>query len=130
MWAPSQAFIYFVQGTLPDAMDIWRIKPTGGTPERITHHNSRVSHPVLWNERTLLYLASDPDGSGPRLYSVDVERRMPHRLSVRPRQLHVAGGQRRRSPARRDRDQSERDAVGLPIGDARGRERRQPLASR
>jgi len=28
-----------------------------------------------------VYLASDPDGSGPWLYSLDVERRIPHRLS-------------------------------------------------
>jgi Tol biopolymer transport system component len=40
-----------------------------------------VTHPVLLDRRTLLYLASDPDGSGPWLYSMDVERRIPHRLS-------------------------------------------------
>jgi Tol biopolymer transport system component len=28
-----------------------------------------------------MYLASDPDGSGPWLYSADVERRIPHRLT-------------------------------------------------
>ena len=80
-WSPDQAFIYFVQGAVPDAMDIWRIRPTGGAAERITHHNSRVSYPVLLDRRTLLYLATDADGSGPWLYSVDVERRMPHRVS-------------------------------------------------
>jgi Tol biopolymer transport system component len=61
-------------------LDIWRIAATGGTPERITSHNGCVSHPVLLDRRTLLYLASDPDGSGPWLYSLDVERRIPHRL--------------------------------------------------
>ena len=40
-----------------------------------------MSYPVLLNRRTLLYLASDPDGSGPWLHSMDVERRIPHRLS-------------------------------------------------
>jgi Tol biopolymer transport system component len=81
LWAPDTAFIYFVQGSLPDKLDIWRITPAGGTPERITSHMGRVSHPVLLDRRTLLYLASDPDGSGPWLYSVDVERRIPHRLT-------------------------------------------------
>ena len=38
--------------------------PAGGTPERITSHNGRVSYPVLLDRRTLMYLASDPDGSG------------------------------------------------------------------
>jgi Tol biopolymer transport system component/DNA-binding winged helix-turn-helix (wHTH) protein len=81
LWAPDSAFIYFVQGALPDKLDIWRITPAGGTPERITSHTARVSHPVLLDRRTVLYLASDPDGSGPWLYSLDVERRIPHRLT-------------------------------------------------
>ncbi len=80
-WSPDNAFIYFVQGSLPDKLDIWRIRPGGGTPERITSHNSRVIYPVLFDRRTLLYLASDPDGAGPWLYSMDVERRIPHRLT-------------------------------------------------
>ncbi len=81
LWAPDSAFIYLVQGSLPDKLDIWRIRPVGGTPERITSHNGRLTHPVLLDSRTLMYLASDPDGSGPWLYSMDVERRVPHRLS-------------------------------------------------
>ena len=81
LWAPDAAFIYFVQGSLPDKMDIWRISPAGGTPERITSHNGRVTYPVLVDRRTLIYLASDADGSGPWLYSMDVERRVPHRLT-------------------------------------------------
>jgi Tol biopolymer transport system component len=84
LWAPDTAFIYFVQGSLPDKLDIWRIRPAGGTPERITSHNGRVSHPVLLDRRTLMYLASDPDGSGPWLNSMDVERRIPHRLTSGP----------------------------------------------
>ena len=81
LWAADSGFIYFVRGSLPDKLDIWRIPPSGGTPERITWHAGRVSHPVLFGRRTLLYLASDPDGSGPWLYSIDVERRVPHRLT-------------------------------------------------
>jgi Tol biopolymer transport system component len=81
LWSPDTSFIYFVQGGLPDKLDIWRIRPAGGTPERITSYDGRVSHPVLLNRRTLMYLATDPDGSGPWLYSMDVERRIPHRLT-------------------------------------------------
>src|SRR5277367_5225111 len=81
LWAPDAAFIYFVQGTLPDKLDIWRIKPAGGIPERITSQAGRVSYPILFDMRTIFYLANDTDGSGPWLYSVDVERRIPHRLS-------------------------------------------------
>jgi Tol biopolymer transport system component len=82
LWSMDQAFIYFVQGTVPEPMDIWRIKPTGGSPEQITHHGSRVSHPVFIDPRTLVYLATDSSGSGPWLYSIDVERRIPHRVSA------------------------------------------------
>lgn len=84
VWAPDQTFIYFVhsvEGAVPERMDIWRIRPAGGTPERITHHDSRVTHPVFLDVRTLAYLASDPDGSGPWLHTLDVKRRVPHRVS-------------------------------------------------
>jgi Tol biopolymer transport system component len=81
LWSPDAAFIYFVQGEPPDKLDIWRIHSDGGVPERITSHYGRVTYPVLLNQRTLVYLADDPDGSGPWLYSLDVERRIPHRLT-------------------------------------------------
>lgn len=81
VWSADHAFIYFVQGSVPDRMDIWRIRPSGGAPERITHHDSRVSHPVFLDERTLLYLASDQDGSGPWLHGLDIERRQSRRHS-------------------------------------------------
>ena len=50
-------------GAVPDAMDIWRIRPAGGAPERVTQHDSRVTHPVFVDGRTLAYLAGDQDGS-------------------------------------------------------------------
>ena len=81
LWSPDRKFIYFVQGSLPDKLDIWRIAPEGGTPERVTSHNSSVTYPVLLDRRTLLYLATNADGSGPSLYSMDVERRIAHRLT-------------------------------------------------
>jgi Tol biopolymer transport system component len=84
LWSPDATFVYFVQGSLPDKLDIWRIPSGGGVPERITRHNARVVYPVLLNRRTLMYLATDSDGSGPWLYSMDVERRIPHKLTTGP----------------------------------------------
>ncbi len=81
LWSPDTAFIYFVYGTLPDKLDIWRIHSTGGPAERITSHNTRVIYPVMLNRHMLIYLASDPDGSGPWLYGMDVQHRIPHRLT-------------------------------------------------
>jgi Tol biopolymer transport system component len=81
LWSRDGSFIYFVQGSVPDRMDVWRVKPTGSAPERITNHDAAVTYPVFVDARTLLYLARDPDGSGPWIYAVDVERRVPHRAS-------------------------------------------------
>ena len=80
-WSPDQAFIYFVQGVLPDRLDVWRIRPAGGPAERVTHHDAWVSHPVFLDARTLLYLATDPDGSGPWIRSLDVATGVAHRIA-------------------------------------------------
>ena len=81
LWSPDDAFIYFVRGVPPDDWDIWRIQPSGAGLERITTHNARVTYPVMLDRRTLLYLATDADGSGPWMYAVDVEQRRPRRIS-------------------------------------------------
>ena len=82
LWSPDQRSIYFVHGSLPDKLDIWRIAAAGGVPERITEYNTQVSYPVFLDRRTFLYLATDPDGSGPWLYGQDVAHGIPHRLST------------------------------------------------
>jgi Tol biopolymer transport system component len=81
LWAPDDAFIYFVRGVPPNAWDVWRLRPSGANLERVTFQNAAVSHPVLLDERTLLYLATDTQGDGPWLYATDVERRVAHRVS-------------------------------------------------
>ncbi len=81
VWSPDGAFIYFVRGVPPDRWDIWRIRPSGSGLERITQHDTQVAYPVMLDRRTLLYLATDADGSGPWIYATDVERRIPHRIS-------------------------------------------------
>lgn len=80
VWSPDGRFVYFVQGRPPDEMDIWRIAPDGSRPERVTFHGARVAYPVFLDRRTLLYLATAEDGSGPWLHGVDVERGVPHRI--------------------------------------------------
>src|SRR5262245_39670559 len=82
LWAPDQSFIYFVQGTLNERMDIWRIRPSGGAPQRVTHHDAPVSYPVFIDSRTLLYLVVEPDGSGPWIYATDVDDPAPRRVSA------------------------------------------------
>jgi serine/threonine protein kinase len=85
-WSPDGRFIYFVSG-IPqtEEMDIWRIPvaqtETAATPERITPHNARVEYPAWLAARTLIYSATAEDGSGQWLYAIDVEHRIPHRVS-------------------------------------------------
>ena len=81
VWSPDDQFIYFVRGVPPDHWDLWRIRPSGADLEQLTFDNSIVSHPVLLDRRTLLYLAIDAQGSGPWLYAMDLRRRVPHRIS-------------------------------------------------
>ncbi|HEY2469682.1 MAG TPA: hypothetical protein VGI45_17825 [Terracidiphilus sp.] len=81
IWSQDGRYIYFIMGDLLGKSDIWRIATAGGDPERIASQPSWISYPVLLNHRTLLYLAKDSDGGGPWLYSVDINRRTPHRLN-------------------------------------------------
>jgi Tol biopolymer transport system component len=81
LWSPDDAFVYFVRGVPPDHWDIWRIRPSGAGLEQITNLNSRIVYPVMLDRRTLVYLATGEDGTGPWMYTVDVERRVPRRIS-------------------------------------------------
>jgi Tol biopolymer transport system component/DNA-binding winged helix-turn-helix (wHTH) protein len=80
LWSRDGRTIYFVQGFVPDEMDLWQIAASGGEPQRLTWHNARVSFPALLDQRTLLYLATTPDGSGPWIHAFDLEKRVTHRL--------------------------------------------------
>jgi Tol biopolymer transport system component len=81
-WSPDDEFIYFARGAPPDAMDLWRVQVDGTNPERLTFHESRVSHPTFIDERNLAYLATDRDGSGPWLHVLDTHRRESRRLGI------------------------------------------------
>jgi Tol biopolymer transport system component len=82
VWSPDDAFIYFVRGIPTDGVwDIWRIRPSGTGLERLTTHNSYVAYPTLLDQHTMVYLATSGDGSGPWLYTLDTEQRVPRRIS-------------------------------------------------
>jgi Tol biopolymer transport system component len=83
IWSRDGRFIYFVKGMPDYELDIWRIPAASSTSvaERITRHNARVGYPAWLDDRTLIYSATAEDGSGQWLYTLDVERRIPHRVS-------------------------------------------------
>lgn len=82
VWAPDDAYIYFVRGVPASGeWDIWRVRPSGAALERVTTQNAQIAYPIFIDRRTILYLATDESGDGPWMYAVDVERRLPHRVS-------------------------------------------------
>ena len=82
IWSTDGKWIYFVRGNLATLeMDLWRISPSGGQPERLTHHNANVASPAPINEHTVLYVSPAEDGSGPWLYALNVDRKTSRRIS-------------------------------------------------
>ena len=81
IWSRDGRWIYFVKGTPTTDMDIWRIPAGGGHAERISAHHAWVGYPAWLDARTLIYSATADDGSGQWLYAMDVEHRIPHRVS-------------------------------------------------
>jgi DNA-binding winged helix-turn-helix (wHTH) protein len=85
VWSPAGEYIYFVRGFVSDQMNIWRIRPDGRDPRRLTFHESSVSFPTFVDERRLLYLATADDGSGPWVHALDLDDFQVQRLDTRPR---------------------------------------------
>ena len=112
VWSADGKWIYFVRGTLATSeMDIWRVAPSGGPPERLTNHNTphcvpgtdRRPHPVIrvagrGRIRTLALCVGprDPDFA-------------PHHL--RSGTVFVGSGERGRPPPSSDSRKSERRSL-------------------
>ncbi len=81
IWSTDGEFIYFLRGEPPVHWDVWRLLPSGAGLEQITFHNTKLSYPVALDSRTLIYLATDADGSGPWLYVMDLKLKRERRIS-------------------------------------------------
>jgi Tol biopolymer transport system component len=89
VFSPDGQWIYFVRGVEPqDEMnvDVWRLRSSGGVPERLTQLHAAVNFIAPLDDRTLLYTARAEDWSGPWLWALDVERKVSHRLPLGPDQ--------------------------------------------
>jgi Tol biopolymer transport system component len=83
IWSPDGRWIYFVHGTpATREMDLWRIHPDGGNPERLTQRNTDVAYPTPVGNRTVFYVARDEDGSGPWLWAFDLKLKDSRRASI------------------------------------------------
>jgi Tol biopolymer transport system component len=84
VWSPDGEWIYFVSGPEPQDeidMDIWRVKSSGGSPERLTNQHAAVSFLTVLDPHTLLYIARADDWSGPWLWSFDIENKVTRRVA-------------------------------------------------
>ena len=82
VWSPDGQWIYFAHGPEPtEEMNVWRVRPSGGTPEQLTtlHTAANLLAPI--SAHTLLYIARAEDQSGPWLWSLDVETKVSKRVT-------------------------------------------------
>jgi Tol biopolymer transport system component len=82
VWSPDGQWLYFAHGLEPtEEMNVWRVRPSGGAPEQLTSLRAAANHLAPIDERTLLYAARADDGSGPWLWSLDVETKVTRRVA-------------------------------------------------
>ena len=58
------------------------MRPSGESPERLTHQNAPVNFLAPIDSRTLLYVARAEDWSGPWLWALDVESKVTRRVTA------------------------------------------------
>ena len=82
IWSLDGQWIYFVNGVWnAREMNIWRIRPSGGAPERLTSVNRDIRYLAALDDRTILYVSPDQNGAGPWLWALDLETRATRRIS-------------------------------------------------
>jgi serine/threonine protein kinase len=82
-WSRDGQWIYFISG-LWDAskeMDVFRIRPSGGMPERLTDSKRDIRYLAPLDNRTLLYTSPDQNGAGPWLWALDTAQKTSRRIS-------------------------------------------------
>ena len=80
IWSADAQWIYFVSGVWNTReMDIWRIRPSGGTPERLTNENNDMRY-LICSTRTILYIPR-PEWRGALSWALDLERKVSRRIS-------------------------------------------------
>ncbi len=82
-WGADGDWIYFVHGTpAKKETDLWRIRASGGDPERLTQQNSEMRDPTPLGRGAMLYLASESDGSGPWIWGLDIAHKTTRRITI------------------------------------------------
>ena len=83
VWSTDGQWIYFVHGLdASEEMDVWRIRPSGGTFRTAYAPGAPITFVTPLDPRTLLYVAPAEDRSGPWLWALDIEGKASHRVSA------------------------------------------------
>ena len=83
VWSPDGEWIYVARGAEPQdetPMDVWRLRPAGGEPERVTRQQLPINFLAPIDARRLLFVARAEDRSGPWLWVLDVATGLPARV--------------------------------------------------
>ena len=85
VWSTDDQWIYFVSGYLygldgADEMDVWRIRPSGGAPQRMTRLNTAATFLTALDPGSWLFVARSPNRAGPWLWWFVEPSDMPRRL--------------------------------------------------
>jgi Tol biopolymer transport system component len=82
VWSLDNQWIYFVHGLDPSReVDVWRVRPSGESPEPLTDRSVGANFLTPIDPQTLLYTARAADRSGPWLWAMDVDSKTSRRLS-------------------------------------------------
>ncbi len=82
IWSKDGHWIYLVRGRpATHEMDLWRVAADGGKLEQLTHLNIDITYPTPIDDRTILFVAPDENGAGPRLWVFDVKTGASRRVS-------------------------------------------------
>ena len=82
-WSADGDWIFFVRGDPgTQEMDLWRVRPDGSSPERLTRDVLDVAYPAPIDTDTVLFIGMDSGGAGPWLWSLDVRTGTSRRASI------------------------------------------------
>jgi Tol biopolymer transport system component len=82
IWSSDGQWLYFAHGLLPtEEMNVWRVRPSGGTPEQLTALRAAANLFAPLDQHTLLYVARGEDQSGPWLWSLDIATKVTRRVT-------------------------------------------------
>ena len=110
VWSVDGQWIYLTRGRQTTSeMDLWRVRPDGTEPERLTRRELEVRYPTPITERTVLFVARDADGAGPWLWAWDAQTRLSRRASLGLEQYGslAASANRRRLVATVEKSRAE-----------------------